>query len=162
MKFTPPVLTVIDQVSGPGFVDTFLEGDASTYQAPLAPAGLYDIETQRIEAIQLHKLVAAEPLRYTFRTYRTNPQATELRGKQFVFRPWWTAKAFDLVTNPSTGWQYSVYPSDGSHAHCELTYVGIGSDEDNKDGYFLGDLWVTREAFESYIRDDIFHCRDDA
>jgi hypothetical protein len=162
MKFTPPVLAVLNQVQGDGFVDTTVEGDFSTYGPPLAPAGLYDVETQRAEALQLHKLIRSEANTHIFRTYRTQTPTDALLGRSFVFRPWWTSKSFALVAEPSTEWRYSVYPNDGTHAHCELTYLGIGADEDDKDGYFLGELWVTRAAYQQYIRDDIFHCRDDA
>ena len=160
MKFIPPVLTVIEQVAGRGFIDTTLEGDPG-YQAPLAPGGLYDIETQRTEAIQLHKLLAVTEGVHSFRTYGA-AGITGLKGQRFVFRPWWTSKAFDLVANPSDGWRLAKYPNDGSHAHCELTYVGIGAAEEHKDGYFLGSIWVTRDAYENCIRDDMFHCRSDA
>ena len=160
MKFTPPVLTVLEQIAGQGFLDTTLEGDAA-YQPPLAPAGLYDVETQRVEAMQLHKFISQTAGSYTFRTYGLD-LTTKLKGRQFVFRPWWTPRAFELVAIPSDAWRFAPYPNDGSHAHCELTYVGIGAAEEHKDGYFLENIWVTREAYENYIRDDVFHCRNDA
>ena len=31
------------------------------------------------------------------------------------------------VTDINRRWQHAIYPNDGSHAHCELTYAGIGA-----------------------------------
>jgi hypothetical protein len=162
MKFVPPVLTVLSQSQCGTSVDTVVVGDISTYRPPLAPAGLYDVENQRDEALQLHKIVLSDGETYTFRTYEAEARPESICGKSFVFRPWWTPKSIALVTKPSSQWRYALYPADGTHAHCELTYVGIGANEDAKDGYFIEDLWVTCDAYERYIRDDVFHCRDDA
>jgi hypothetical protein len=138
-----------------------LNGDASTYGPPLAPGGLDDKETQATELLQLHKLIRQDGDTYLFKTFGALPLPKEALNRQYVFRPWWTLRAWKLVAEPSPSWQYSVYPADEGHAHCELTYVRIGAGEENKNGYVLGNTWVTREAYERFIRDDEYHCRHD-
>jgi len=159
MKFEAPVLVLANQLRDGPDVLSYLDGDASPYGPPLAPAGLYDRETQAIEVLQLHKLMRQKGNSYTFKTFEASPLPKEALGRQYVFRPWWTLRAWKLVAEASPEWQYSVYPADRDHAHCELTYVGIGAAEEHIDGYFLGNTWVTREAYERFIRNDEYHCR---
>jgi hypothetical protein len=160
MSFKPPIVTVLSQSTDSLGLLTRLTGNAATYGAPLAPGGLYDVETQGKEALQLHKLVLEAKDECVFRTY-TDAEQSNIVGQHFVFRPWWTKRAWGLVTDTSLVWSHAKYPADGSHTHCELTYEAIGADEKIKSGYVSGNNWVTPEAYERFVLHDEYHCRDD-
>lgn len=162
MAFTAPVVSVLRfEVVGTDVL-THIEGDLSPYGPPLAPAGLYDLPTQGVEYFQLHKLESTAERAHTFRTFKCVPPTGPDQGLKVVFRPWWTTRAWNIVTDRHRVWQFAQYLNDGSHAHCELTYAPIGANEAQKDGYFSGNDWITTEAYERFVRDDEYHCRDDA
>lgn len=160
MPFIAPIVTILRQETAGEDVLTYVAGDLAPYGAPLAPAGLYDEVNQSTEYFQLHKLVSHAPGRYTFRTFNAKPLADKPEGFRFVFRPWWTRRAWDIVTDLNRPWQHAIYPNDGSHAHCELTYAGIGEHEEHKDGYFSGSDWITCEAYVRFVRNDEYRCRE--
>ena len=160
MPFIPPVVTMLRQETAGEDVLTCVAGDLTPYGAPLAPAGLYDQATQSNEHFQLHKLVHEAVGSYTFRTFKAKPLAGDLGGLAFVFRPWWTHQGWTNVADTTRTWQHATYPDDGSHAHCELTYVGIGAQLEQKDGYFSGGDWITCEAYERFVRNDEYRCRE--
>lgn len=162
MSFTAPSVTIIRHEVVADDVLTYVAGSLAAYGPPLAPAGLYDQATQAVEHFQLHKLVSQNDDVYTFRTFSAHPPKAPDPGSRFVFRPWWTARAWRIVIDTKRVWIRTDYPDDGSHAHCELTYAGIGAQENNKDGYLSGNDWITCEAYERFVRDDEYHCRDDA
>jgi hypothetical protein len=162
MNFVPPKLTIASQVTDAHGLVTTLRGDASTYAAPLAPAGLYDIETQRHEVLQLHKLMSQSEGEYVFRTFGESSPNERQVGSTYVFRPWWNPRAWKLVTDRTLTWEHRSYPDDGTHVHCELTYAGIGADEPNTEGYVTGPWWITNDAYQRFVKADEYHCRDDA
>jgi len=161
MPFVAPRLIVETQIAEGGGVITTLEGSPTPYSSVLAPAGLYDIQSQKIESYQLHKLLHWTNDKLVFKTYGQPLPATSLDGLEFVFRPWWTDEAWKLVTDKELSWERLPYPSNGSHEHCAITWEAIGQGEKNKEGYRSGDAWVTVQAYEQFIRQDIYHCRDE-
>ena len=124
----------------------------------LYPAGLYDQANPAIEVLQLHKLVNAKGDILTFESYCVESSPASV-GERFVFRCWWTSDALDLVLNTDLVWSQEKYPDDQGHWYCPLTYETIGSDEGQAEGYRSGDTWVTVEAYEKFIRDDVLRIR---
>lgn len=156
--FSAPKLRVENQVVDGEDVVTVLVGDVHPYEAPLAPAGLYDVETERVEAFPLHKLVKRVGNTWTFRTYGKCLPLLPIVSRDYVYRPWWTERAWELVTDTDRVWTRATYPDNGSHLHCEITFAQIGGGQE-PEAYVSDGSWVTREAYERFIRDDEFHCR---
>jgi hypothetical protein len=160
--FVAPQVVVVGAVTScDGYTDLELRGSLAPYRPAFAPAGLYDLETERVEAAQLHKFVSANPAeeRAVFRTFAPHCPSPRLANGRYVYRPWWTPDQFALVLDLERIWSRERYPDDGSHEHCFLSWESIASYADNKEGYRSGGLWITVDAYEKYIRDDIFRCR---
>jgi hypothetical protein len=160
MPFIAPRLVVEEQVADGSDVVTSLFGSPAPYKDFLAPAGLYDVATERVEAFQLHRLLRWDGNLLVFRTYSTSLPALSLNGREFVFRSWWTSEAWHLVTNKNLSWVRKKYPANGSHAHCAITFEAIGEREQHPEGYVSGNAWITVEAYERFVCDDAYHCRD--
>jgi len=75
-------------------------------------------------------------------------------GTNYIYRLWWTTDQLQAVTNTSRQWTYEVYPSNGDHDHCILSWEPIGVDEVHKAGYRSGKDWITEEAYRTYIVND--------
>jgi len=161
MPFVAPRLIVESQIADGSDVITTLVGKPAPYKSTLAPAGLYDTQTQKLESYQLHKLLSRSNDKLEFKTYGSSLPTIPLAGLEFVFRPWWTDEAWELVTDVSLVWERLSYPSNGSHDHCAITWVAIGQGEKNKEGYRSGNAWITVQAYEQFVRRDVYHCRDD-
>ncbi len=144
------------------------EGDTTTTEAfvsrplgdPIAPAGLYAQDESRI-VMELHKAVAVSGRRVTFESYETNDEVRV--GASYELRQMWDSSAFELVTNLGLVWSRETYPGDGSACDsCPLTYVWFGRDRGDgaaTEGYRSGRAWITVDAYERYIRDDILRVR---
>jgi len=159
MKFIAPRLVVKEQIVEDGDVVTILEGSPAPYESPLAPAGFYDVQTERVERFQLHKVLHHATNHLVFKTFGSSLPSRPITTQTFVFRPWWTDEAWELVTTTSLVWQRLKYPANGSHEHCAITWEAIGCGEQNTEGYRTGSTWVTVQAYEKFVRDDAFHCR---
>jgi hypothetical protein len=159
--FTAPRVRVERVASGSDFTLIEIAGALAPYEPPFAPAGLYDIETEALEAAQLHKLVTVNGScdAASFHTYTPQFASAELVGKQYVFRPWWTKNQLALVTDTSRTWVLEAYPDNGTHAHCELTWELIAAHEGHRVAYRSGNFWVTQQAYETLIRADLYGCR---
>ncbi|MFC4526729.1 hypothetical protein ISN76_04785 [Dyella halodurans] len=158
-SFVAPTVLVKDQFADGHHVVTSVAGSLHPYDDALAPAALYDPETERIEAFPLHKLVGGDGDLWTFRSYGREVPMISIVGQSYVFRPWWTRRTWDLVRDASRVWTKATYPQDGSHVHCEITFAQIGAGE-NVTAYMSDRAWITSEAYERFIRRDEFHCRE--
>jgi hypothetical protein len=154
--FVAPEVTVAAVTPAAGFDTIAIVGALDPYAPPLAPAGLYDTRTQREEAAQLHKLVRSDAAVHTFHTFPPHRVSSEVVGQRFVYRPWWTPQQLELATDTALRWERERYPADDDHSHCGLTSQTITAP---MEAYRCGDMWITIEAYERFIRDDIFHCR---
>lgn len=90
--FVAPLVQVGRVTSGSDFTLIEIAGALAPYGPPFAPAGLYDVETEAREAVQLHRLVSISGScdAASFHTYPPQFASAELVGKQYVYRPWWT------------------------------------------------------------------------
>jgi hypothetical protein len=141
-----------------------IRGALAPYEEPFAPAGLYDLGTERIEVAQLHKIVARDAERQTasFRTFAPHRVSGALVGQEFVYRPWWTPDQLDVVVDISRKWVLEQYPDDGTHAHCQLTWEAISGYASPSIGYRCGSMWLIVDAYEKIVRDDCYQCRASA
>ena len=110
MAFVAPRVVVSSQFAVGENVITRITGDPTPYSEPLAPAGLYDVATERREAFALHKLARHVGDSMEFKTYRVALPQSSLAGGHFAFRPWWTAKAWKLVTDTTLIWSRQKVP----------------------------------------------------
>jgi hypothetical protein len=157
--FVSPKLHVADQFQQGSDVVTVLFGSLNPYTPPLVPAALYDVATERREIFQLHKILYSSEESSRFITFGSSLPVESIIGNKFVYRPWWSAEAWDLVTNPSLTWHRESYPDNGNHTHCPITWQAISAYKEPREGYKCGKVWITIEAYEKFIRDDIYNCR---
>ena len=135
-------------------------GALQPYAPPFAPAALYDTQTERVEAVQLHKLVCSSEESFTFHTFPPQHVSSAIIGGTFVYRPWWTPEQLEIVLDTSLPWSRERYPDDGSHTHCMLTWEAISAYAEPTEGYRCGrHTWITVDAYEKFIRGDLYRCR---
>jgi hypothetical protein len=157
MTYEEPSAKVI-QLSRDNDVVTVVLEISSLLSEPLAPGGLYVSDRPEQEAIQLHKLKAADGNVLTFENYDHVGDLPSV-GTEYIFRVWWTPDQLEAVTDTSRKWNYEKYPDNGDHDHCLLTWEAIGSDEEIKAGYRYGDDWITEQAYETFIVGDKLRLR---
>jgi hypothetical protein len=144
-RFVAPKVSVTAITPGERFDTIAVVGLLHPYGPPFAPAGLYDLRTERQEAAQLHKLASSDGTRHTFHTFPPHRVSRSLLGRRFVYRSWWTADQLQLVTDTSLGWHRRRYPTDGDHVHCALTWQTISAPIE---AYECRGDWITIEAYE--------------
>lgn len=126
---------------------------------PIAPAGLYSGARGEHEILPLHKLVAREPEgTLVFESYGIDA-ALPAEGSRLTLRSWWDRRALDAVTNVGLAWQLKAY-DESDHDHSLLTWTTILAGEEAYRST-NGD-WVSRDAYERYIRDDLLRLRPGA
>lgn len=157
--FVAPRVIVREQFPDGKDVVTVVAGSLRPYNQAHAPAALYDLETERVKAFPLHKLVGVDADVWTFRTYEQGMPVEQIIGQSYVFRPWWSQSAWELSRDSSRVWTKKALPDDGSHEHCEFTYVHIPND-DSTMSYESDGIWITSEAYERFIIGDEYHCRE--
>lgn len=140
-----------------------VQGEARPLIPPIAPAALYAEDDPAREVYQLHRLLHEEGDRLTFETYRdTSAEAPEV-GHRYVFRSWWLEDALELVEDTSLEWTLERYPDNGDHDFCPLTYGDICGKPDcaacQHEGYRSGNRWITVDAYQRFIRDDVLRLR---
>jgi hypothetical protein len=107
--------------------------------------------------MQLHKLVNRELGEVlVFESYgivSTPPES----GDQVILRPWWTPDAWNAATDPQRNWQRRIY-DESDHDHCLLTWqtISVGEEAYRSE---LGE-WVSADAYERFIRNDVLRLRD--
>ncbi len=158
MTYKEPVAEVVDIARQRDVTTTVLKVLGELPSAPLYPAALYHQSDPSREALQLHKLVGTARNVLTFQSYDVGPTLPS-PGQRFIFRCWWSRDALELVLNTDLTWTLQEYPDDGSHSHCPLTYETISAYTGHRDGYRSGDTWITVEAYDRFIRDDVLRIR---
>lgn len=155
-SFKPPIIKVSKVTIEDHYTIVEVSGSLSPYSSALHPAALYDVITGQKEAGQLHKLIHAEGDVYTFQTFPPQKVSPTLISKTFIYRPWWTEDGLELVLDTSLIWTFETYPKNEDHAHCALTWETIANP---MKAYRCKKHWITEQAYNDHIRDDIFKYR---
>jgi len=136
-------------VQGSGFVSE-----------PLVPAALYLVDRPDKEIIQLHKLITRKDDLLTFKSSSNAFTTIPKIGDKYIFRAWWTPDQLDLVKDKNRTWNYEEYPDDGSYEYCALSWEKISSSPDCENfGYRSEDVWLSTDAYKTYIIDDLLEIR---
>jgi hypothetical protein len=150
--------------TGVNIVRASREGDVTTTElwlqegawpsAPLAPATVWSGDVDRLLLIELHRLVDLEGASARFESYELETALPPIGGPHSFFA-WWTPEQLAAAIDPSLEWQpVQYYESD--HGHCRLTWKEI----EPGDPVYVSDAgWITVEAYERYIRDDVLRVR---
>jgi hypothetical protein len=125
---------------------------------PVAPSGLYINPKSGSERFQLHKLISQDELVFTFETYHS-AHPLPMMGDMYSYRGWWLPKAIEAVLDEEAQWQREQYPNNGNHDHCLLTWETIASYSQTSEGYHSEHGWITVDAYNKFIRDDIYHLK---
>lgn len=124
---------------------------------PIAPASLIEPNTRSF--FPLHQLVKREGPRLVFETYKLD-LPHPLAGAIYEFCSWWIPDAMDAVRDTSAKWERLIYPDNGCHDHCLLTWSTISAYEGHKEGYYNSLYgWITIEAYRDFIERDILRIR---
>ena len=108
--------------------------------------------------VELHKLLRLDGDAAMFEGYDLASSAPEPGGPYRVFS-WWNPDQFRAATDPDVEWRKGTYDK-GDHTHCLLTWDAIDHGET---AYQAGPDagWITIDAYEKYIRDDVLRLRRD-
>ena len=112
-------------------------------------------DPQWVRVIDLHRLVTLDGAVATFESYGLavplpNP------GGPYSFISWWTPAQLEVAVDGSLDWQLQEY-RESDHDHCRLTWTKILPCEA---AYRSEDGWVTPDAYERFIRDDVLRLRN--
>ena len=159
MKYRAPKGLIIDVAEKGNTSRLIIEFDKMDI-GPVAPAGLYNDPSSGKEQFQLHRVAENKGLIYTFETFN-RPQPLPKAGQVYFYRGWWLQEAMDAVLDTNANWEWKNYPDNGDHAHCLFTWENIAFYADCNEGYFSEKYgWITVEAYNKFIRGDIYNLRD--
>lgn len=158
VPFRDPTATIVrmERSGGGARVTVDISGRVSP---PLFPASLLRAEGD--EALHLDRLISEEgDEAFVFETFAA-PDELPVAGATYIFRPWWTPDALELVTDTTRQWVREQYPDNGGHDHCPLTWETIAANAGDGMAYRSGNDWISTTAYEKYIRDDHLRVRGD-
>ena len=124
---------------------------------PIAPADLRVPDTNN-DVFHFHQLVKREGCVLVFETYQSEFPLPQ-KGTSFAFCSWWVPKAMEAVRDTAAKWKRQVYPDNGKHNHCLLTYKSISAYDENMEGYQSTYGWLTVTAYQEYIANDRLRVR---
>lgn len=124
---------------------------------PICPATLYRDEDARSSLLDLHRLLSIQGQSATCISFDSSTEVVV--GETYFHQGWWSTSAYRLVTDRTRLWTLAKYPDDSDHDHCPLTWKKISTKNGEAFGYCSGDDWISVEAFEKYIRDDLLGVR---
>ena len=124
----------------------------------LWPSNLFDRAEPSRNVLELHKLLQRQGEILTYESYDLD-SPLPAKGGQYIFRSMWTPDVLDIVLNTELAWKRELYPDNGSHDHCPLTWKTICSYTGEREGYRSGSIWISVDAYERYIRNDILRVR---
>ncbi|MCP5143371.1 MAG: hypothetical protein H6978_00950 [Gammaproteobacteria bacterium] len=128
--------------------------------APVAPGGLYPAPNSTAEIFQVHKVIEQIGQAYCFETYHSQ-RPPPAPGSLWYHRGWWLPEALDAARDGAATWVREYYPDDGSEELCLFTFTAIAAHAAHAEGYRSHYGWVTVEAYNAFIRDDIYRLRRD-
>jgi hypothetical protein len=158
MSYQEPIATVLSITQSDDAIQIQLKLSILPIP-PIAPASLHDFIQPHSLLIEIHKLVRQGENNCTFETYAT-PQGLPRVGQQYLFRSWWTFEQLSSVKDTSRIWVRELYPDNGGHEHCLLTWEYIAAYADHKEGYHSGRDWITVGAYQTYIENDLLRIRN--
>jgi hypothetical protein len=131
-----------------------LESDRWPFD-PLAPATLWTNDNQPV--IELHRLPRSDGRVAVFESYDESGELPQPGGPYRMYS-WWNPDQRHAVTDTTLEWHRRTYNKPGDHTHCILTFEEI---DDAGEGYQLEHYggWISVDAYEKYIRDDVLRLR---
>jgi hypothetical protein len=144
--------------------DVFRSGDVTTTELrlesdhwpldPVAPATLWTEGNERV--LDLHRLLRLHGELAVFESYDLDSGVPGPGGPHRMFA-WWTPDEYKAATDPNVGWRQRIFDKPGEHTHCLLTWEAI---DHGTEAYQIDDAgWVTTDAYEKYVRDDVLRLR---
>src|SRR5262249_42486468 len=124
---------------------------------PIAPASITKAESSAPIFI-FHQLVARSGAELTFETYDSEYPLPTV-GAIYDFCSNFSLEHMDAARDTKAIWRRSVYPDDGSHAHCVLTWETISAYSGQQEGYQSEHGWITVEAYHKFIEQDRYRLR---
>jgi hypothetical protein len=122
---------------------------------PVAPASVWNDQGDRV--VELHKLIRLERASAVFESY--DLESVPQPGGPYRMFSWWTPEQYEAATDTSIEWRRATYDTPDDHEHCVLTWATIATGDT---GYQAssGSCWITVDAYEKYIRDDLLRLRN--
>jgi hypothetical protein len=122
--------------------------------APVAPATVWKGDAEGVPLIEVHRLVDLDGLSARFESFAIET-ALPAPGGPHSFFSWWTPEQLEAACDRSLEWRaVQYYESD--HGRCYLTWKEFQPG----DPVFMSDAgWITIDAYERYIRDDVLRLR---
>ena len=122
---------------------------------PIAPCNL---QNDAGYIFLFHQLVARDGTKLTLETYQVDQPLPNV-GDEYEFLSNWIPNAMDAVLDMEAKWVHKIYPNNGDHNHCLLTYVTISAHSEHKEGYCSEHGWVTVDAYQKFIEKDQLRVR---
>lgn len=127
--------------------------------APVAPAGLYVDLRSGDARFELHKLVHRNGLVLAFETYDSTHPLPRV-GEVYSYRGWWLPEAMEAALDATASWRLEKYPDNGGHDHCLFTWETIAAHTGHREAYHSRHGWISVEAYNKIIRDDVYRIRE--
>jgi len=155
-------VTAVERANGVSRLTLQVLSGENVLSPPFAPASLNktDASTYPDDLIyELHKCVGQSDQQLIYETYgATSPPPAE--HLVCILRLWWAPDQLEAVADTKANWVYKVYPANGSHEHCLLSWETIAAYGDYlHDGYHSEHGWITVEAYRKYIKLDMLRLR---
>lgn len=163
MSYHEPVVEVIGAVQRGDTVRTSLSvvtrGSLTRLSPPLAPASLVTLDDPTRSLFDLHRAIASDS-GLSYETYDTQHQLPTI-GRQYLLRFWWDQRGLDAVIDRDATWVRQPYPAGapGTHDHCLLTWETIAAHSEHPVAYRSHHGWLTDDAYEQYIAQDVLRLR---
>jgi hypothetical protein len=161
MTYTQPIGEIVELIMDGQRITTVVRS-SRPLAAPVAPAGLYELSEPSQLVLELHKLIRSEEDLFTFETYQST-FSDAVTGSSYIIQSWWTDEAFDIVKDTTRQWRRARYPgTERDCVRCLLTYKHFGAQGERDvrtEGYVSGDVWITIEAYERFIAQDVLRIR---
>lgn len=125
----------------------------------IAPSSLVSLSQPSLPSVLvLHRCTRVLPTEFEFESYGTGAVGVQV-GTEYEFRQWWTYDEIDLVADLSREWSLEDYPSSSDPIHCPLTWESVPSIEHGLKAWRSGTDWITVEAHQEYIVNDLLRMR---
>lgn len=126
---------------------------------PLAPGMLYLQDADQTIVFELHRTVSVDGSSVVFESFRdavSGGWQMPVVGARYHWRGWIIPDAWDAIQSNLDVWQMQAVTND--HEHCIITWETILQGDQ---GYYNSVLkeWISIDAFQKFMRDDIYRLR---